>query len=156
MQTVLRSATLATAMAALALTGIAMAPSANATTVPCSADPTGNYWGLCDRYTDDGDSGGVSGSVELGESGDYDTNISNYFDAKGEHVYLFNEGMNRTLHFRVYWKDSAGRIHTAVDTSIAPNGPSKDYDLSLAEGVQVGIDIRSNATGRVALNSLRA
>ncbi|MBO3673847.1 hypothetical protein [Streptomyces sp. NEAU-YJ-81] len=145
-----------TTVAAVTLAGLAMAPAAHAGNTTCSADSTtSSYFGDCNRDADDGDAGGVSGDAGVVRHNASGVEASAYFSAKSEWFYGYNQDMDRKMRFRLYWKDSSGRMHTAVDQYLGA-GVNEDWHVSLPEGVKVGIDVSSSSTGRAALNSLRA
>ncbi|MFH8574309.1 hypothetical protein [Streptomyces sp. NPDC017993] len=142
----MRSATIGTATAAVALTGLAVAPAAHADNVTCDHESlTSNYFGHCYRDTDDGDPGGLSGWAAIGTySHPGEDHPTASFHAKGEIFHAY--ASVRTMRYKLQWQDSSGTIHTAVNKVLAP-GDSKEWNLSLPEGTRVGVAIMSDKNG---------
>ncbi|UKY54269.1 hypothetical protein [Streptomyces inhibens] len=155
MKSSIRSATIGAAVSAVALTGLAVAPAAHATTVKCDVDKIGtSFHPVCGRRTDDGDPGGVSGSVEVYLKSVPDMRAFAIFDANGEKFDAINY-LHRPMRFVLQWKDGSGRIHTAVDR-VLDDGERQSWNLSLPEGVRVCIATGDSILGHAGMTTLRA
>ncbi|MFF4952056.1 hypothetical protein [Streptomyces chattanoogensis] len=84
-----------------ALTSLAVAPAAHAGNTECSIkNTTSKYFADCNRDTDDGDPGGVSGDVNVTPYNSSGVEADALFDAKREGFDVHND-LDRKMEFKL-------------------------------------------------------
>ncbi|MFD7781334.1 hypothetical protein [Streptomyces sp. NPDC059753] len=134
---VLKRSVAGAAAAGIALVGLT-ATSAEADIIRCSKNTvTGTWRAQCVRYTDDGDPGGVSGTVHLQKVDGGQAHVT--FDADGEKVSTTNTS-EKTFWVEVDWWLTPDNIHRDIYYKLLP-GDVQDFNRSYPEGRTVQIYI---------------
>ncbi|WP_382466296.1 hypothetical protein ACFIN9_37585 [Streptomyces noursei] len=135
-------------MAGIVLAGVTTT-SASADIVKCTKNTVASTWEAdCTRYTDDGDAGGVSGTVWLNKRSDPEEFAWVSFSADGELVSTTNQS-DLTFWVELQWYDSAGRTHRDFFRKLEP-GDEAEANLSIPEGRKVQIGIQTLTGGKGA------
>ncbi|MGW2082646.1 hypothetical protein ACWCOW_38065 [Streptomyces sp. NPDC001939] len=133
------------AAAGIALVGLT-ATSAEADVIRCSKNTvTGTWRAQCTRFTEDGDPGGVSGTVRLQKVDGGQAHVT--FDADGEKVFTTNTSL-KAFWVEVDWWLTPDDIHRDIYYKLLP-GDVQDFNRSYPEGRTVQIYI-GTASGKGA------
>lgn len=97
------------------------------------ADGPGHYYSDVYKITDDGDSGGSSGSVTVHPDGEFRPLYAIQFQAKGEHLYVKDfQNLDRRLEAYVFVWDKSGDL---VDRDVFTTSASdREYNLGTPDG----------------------